>query len=399
MTTSRTHRLAAIAAATAAILAAPSTALAHPSVWTATAKLNPTTPTSDYASLTSQTRYAVTNHGYAAVFRETNGKTTMGVLNYQAAPGNWRSQVTKDTLFANTNATSGVQVHATCDNVAALNTTANILAWQGTDPFYAYIPFQKTSAGFEDDPSTWIPVVKAATGVDLATVADPAAACTGLGGTYVPADDYNSPPTTASPLAPFIALSSSTINEQVEAATDPLNEKIADQDTEITGLEGEVTGLKAKVAELEAAKAASDKALAEAQASAKALADKAAAAEAASSAASAQLKAASIPLGLAVSAQSFSVAQLKAGISVKLTGPAGEKTHARLLVSTATRRALRLPLRTLASATTTLGADGTTTVTLKSSAKALGKLAASTKVTVDVSAGGRTISTTATLTK
>lgn len=405
MTTSRIARAAALTAAAAATaLALPAAAGAHGSVYETTARIVPSPAPSPITAgdLTTQKRYVFTNHGYTAVFRETNGLTSGGVINFAVLPSAYRNQASKTANFKEAwylEGGTGIQAHATCPGVAALSSYENIGKWQGADPFYAYIPFQKNAAGFEDDPSAWIALVKTLTGVDLATVADPAAACAGLGGTYKPADDFNNPPTTANPLAPWTTLSSSTIAEQVEAATDPLNDKIAEQDTEISGLEGDVTGLKAKVAELEAAKAASDKALAEAQASAKALADKAAAAEAASSAASAQLKAASIPLGLAVSAESFSVAQLKAGVSVKLTGPAGEKAHARLLVSTATRRALGLPLRTLASATTTLGADGTTTVTLKSSAKALAKLTASTKVTVDVSAGGRTISTTATLTK
>lgn len=395
MTTSRIARAAALTAAAA--LALPAAAGAHGSVYETTARIVPTPAPSPISAgdLTTQKRYVFTNHGYTAVFRETNGLTSGGVINFAVLPSAYRNQASKTANFKEAwyvEGGTGIQAHATCQGVPALSSYENIGAWQGSDPFYAYIPFQKSAAGFEDDPSAWTALVKTLTGVDLATVANPATACAGLGGTYTPADDFNNPPTTANPLAPWTTLSSSTIAEEVETAEKPLDEKIAAQDAEITGLQ-------AKVAELEAAKAASDKALAEAQASAKALADKAAAAEAASSAASAQLKAASIPLGLAVGAESFSVAQLKAGVSVKVTGPAGEKAHARLLVSTATRRALGLRLRTLVSATTMLGPDGATTVTLRSSAKALAKLTTPTKVAVDVSAGGRTITTTATLTK
>ena len=51
--------------------------------------------------------------------------------------------------------------------------------------------WQKTSAGLEDDPTKWIPVVLAKTGVDLSsysTVDEFTAACAGIGGVYTAAD-------------------------------------------------------------------------------------------------------------------------------------------------------------------------------------------------------------------
>lgn len=384
------NRPVLIAAAVAtAMLAVPATAAAHGSVYETTARSVPSPAPSpiNAGDLVSQKRYVFTNHGYTAVYRETNGVTTMGAVNFAALPSAYRNQASKTANFKEAwyvEGGTGAQVHATCQGVAALSSFENIGSWQGTDPFYGYIPFQKTSAGFEDDPANWIPVVKAVTGVDLETVADPAAACAGLGGTYTVADAFNTPPTSANPLAPWTALSSSTIAEETEKA--------------VTPLEDEITQLEVQVASLTTAKAAAETATKEAQALAKTLADKAAAAEAASSAASAQLTAASVPLGIALGAESFSVKQLGTGVAVKISGPAGEKAHVRLLVSSATRKALGLKLRTLASATTTIGADGAS-VTLKSSAKGLAKLAATTTVTVDVSAGGRTVSTAGKLTR
>lgn len=412
MTMSRFTRLAAAAAVTVT-LALPAIASAHPSVYETNAR-SYTAAAADPASpggteileseLQVKKRYVFVNHGYAAVFNETNGVTDRGGVAFSALPGNssppstpaltYRGQASKVANFKQAwfdEAATGVQIHATCQGVPALESLENVLAWQGSDPFYGYIPFQKNAAGFDDDAADWIPVVKTLTGVDLATVADPAAACTTLGGTYAPADEFHNKPTTAAPDFPWTALSEHTIGHKVEEAVMPL-------EAEIDGLETDVTDLEAKVASLETAKAAAEKAAKEAEALAKTLADKAAAAEAASSAASAQLKAASVPLGIALGAESFSVKQLGTGVAVKISGPAGEKAHVRLLVSDATRKALGLKLRTLAGVTTTIGTDGTT-VTLKSSAKGLAKLAATTTVTVDVSAGGRTVSTTGKLTR
>ncbi len=107
---------------------------------------------------------------------------------------------------------TGIQTHATCQNVAAINTDLNARTVQENfgnasgigDPFWNYVPFQKTAVpggvGGDADPAKWITVVKTSTnglpgapagGVDLATINDAAAArtaCEALGGVYVPAD-------------------------------------------------------------------------------------------------------------------------------------------------------------------------------------------------------------------
>lgn len=371
-----------------ATLAMPAAALAHPSVYETTARVVPSPAPSPITAgdLQAQKRYVFSNHGYTAVFRETNGVTSMGGLNFAALPGAYRNQAGKLANFKEAwylEGATGVQVHATCQGVAALSSFEHIGSWQGTDPFYGYIPFQKASAGFEDDPATWIPVVKTLTGVDLATVADPVAACAGLGGTYAPADAYNSPPTSANPLAPWTTLSSSTIAE----AKAPLEDELA--------------GLEAKVAALEIAKVAAERASAEAQAALQVLAGKAAAAEQASAAANAQLKVATTPLGIALESTSLKVGALGTGVAVKLTGPAGEKAHVRILLSASKAKAHRLRSRVLASTTTTIAAEGTT-VTLKAGSRArsaMATLTGSTNVTVDVAAGGRSVLTTARLSR
>ncbi|MBJ7518156.1 MAG: hypothetical protein JHC84_00550 [Solirubrobacteraceae bacterium] len=381
------NRSLLVAAAAATVtLAAPVAATAHPSVYETTARTVPSPAPSPITAgdLIDQRRYVFSNHGYTAVLRETNGVTTMGGLNYAALPGVYRNQASttansKEAWYLEGG--TGVQVHATCQGVAALSSYENIGSWQGTDPFYGYIPFQKAAAGFEDDPADWIPVVKTLTGVDLATVADPAAACTGLGGTYTPADAYNNPPTAANPLAPWTTLSASTIAD----ATKPLV--------------AEITDLKAKVVSLETAKAAAERATAQAQTALQVLADKAAAAEQATAAANAQLKAATTPLGIALDSTSLKVAALSSGVAVRLTGPAGEKAHVRILLPASKAKAHKLRSRVLASTTTTIAAGGTT-VTLKSGSAArtaMAKLSGPTNVTVDVAAGGRSVLTTARL--
>ncbi len=109
-------------------------------------------------------------------------------------PGAYRAPMTEPQWLNWEMAQTGIQSHATCQNVPALNTEANILAVQtnDTDPFWNYVPWQKTSARLGDEPEQWIPVVQAATGVDLEalnTVAEFRAACEGEGGVYVPADN------------------------------------------------------------------------------------------------------------------------------------------------------------------------------------------------------------------
>jgi hypothetical protein len=192
----------AAALAVLALPAVPAAAAAVPTVTSVVAKTGDagvtflTDPTG--ASLTStQTQYIVATDGYAAGFAEDNGVSGGGVIDYAALPAGYRAPMSAEDKRTYGAAQTDVQAHATCSGVAALGSGATILAWQGSDPYYDYVPWQKTSAGLGDDPRTWLPVVRSATGVDLSALAsavDFRAACVRLGGTYHAAD-------TASPIA------------------------------------------------------------------------------------------------------------------------------------------------------------------------------------------------------
>ncbi len=222
--TSSVRAVCALAALLA--LAIPASASAVPSVYSLVAKTGDpgvtfeTDPTGA-SLLTTQTQYVVSADGYAIGYQETNGVTAGGVIDYSKLPDAYRAApMTAEQKRTYAPAQTGVQPHATCSGVAALSDGANILAWQrnaGNDPYYDYVPWQKTSAGLGDDPTAWIPVVRTATGVDLSalsTTADFTAACVRLGGTYVPAD-------TATPVA------NALIANAVAAAVAPLNTQIA----------------------------------------------------------------------------------------------------------------------------------------------------------------------------
>ena len=177
-------------------LAAPASAAAVPTVYTADAKLDVTGVTfltdATGAGLLPQTRYAVSSDGYAAGYAETNGVGDGGVLNYAVLPTAYRAPATAEEKRSYPAAQTDLQAHATCDVEELASDTVtggtNILAWQAGEPSYNYVPWQKDSAGLGDDPAKWIPVVKAATGVDLATAANLTTACTDIGGTYHAAD-------------------------------------------------------------------------------------------------------------------------------------------------------------------------------------------------------------------
>ena len=142
----------AILAAAAAVLAVPAGASAHPSVYSGTAVID-TDPDPGEFTMGTQTRHTVTNHGYTTILRETNGVTDRGVMSYASLPSDRRA-ILSPTQELDTS--SGAQAHATCLGVPALANPDNILAWQGTDPFYNYVPFQTASAGLDDNPADWI---------------------------------------------------------------------------------------------------------------------------------------------------------------------------------------------------------------------------------------------------
>ena len=263
-------RLLVAMIALVALAAIPVSASAHGSVFQSSARTIPTGWS--YAGpggsgLTTVTRYVLANHNYLKVLNETNAVTSGGMLDYKRFPGGYRNALRADVVDGGdavflSEAATGAQAHATCTGVASLSSTASILAWQGADPFYGYVPFQPNSAGLEDDPATWIDDVLAATGVDLGAITDTstapgsplASACSGIGGTLVPADATQT-------LGD--AFASGHIGDAVTAATEPLNTQITDLTTDKTTLQGTVaaltgakTGLESEKSSLTASKAA-----------------------------------------------------------------------------------------------------------------------------------------------
>jgi hypothetical protein len=323
-------------------------------------------------TLGTQTRYVVSNHGNSMVFRETNLLTDTGMIDYKKVPSPYRNGITTAQLISE--GATGVQPHHIC-RAPVLETESAITGWQEKtapdatppdkpEPFYDYVPFQKASAGLDDDPDKWIQYVKTLTGdkVDLAAVSDdPATAklqlsamCVAhLKGAFVPADEVQ----TAA--AQF---NSATILD----ATTPLN---------------------AQIAAFQAAAAADAQAKSSAAAENQALK-----AEIVQLKASVQLKA----IGLVIDPVGTpSVGQLVGGgVSAKVTGPAGKSTSVRVLAAKA--KALRLKSRTLANSSAKIGADGTVLVKLTASGKAraaLKKAKGTVKVTFDVVSGDRSAST------
>lgn len=250
----------ALAVAIAAVLALPAAAIAAPSVATDQQLFDTggiTYPT-DPAGLLARTRYVATNDGYVAGFSETNGAdaTKGGVLDYDVLPPAYRATATPDQKRTYAAAQTALQAHATCEDVPALDPTtpsggANVLAWQGSDPGYDYVPWQTkglTLAGapkgaeanlLGEDPSKWIPVVKAATdglagapagGVDLSkltTTQQLTDACAALGGTYRAAD-------TASDVASkYVALALAPLQAQITSLTTQVT-KLTDDNKKLT---------------------------------------------------------------------------------------------------------------------------------------------------------------------
>jgi methionine-rich copper-binding protein CopC len=328
-----------------AALAVPAAASAHPSVHKDTAQTVP--DESQPTVLVPQTRYVVANHGFTYVLRETNDRETGGVFDYKSVPGPYRATLTWDELVAA--GTRGAQAHATCE-VASLTSEQAIRSWQGDDPFYAYVPFQKRSAGLEDDPAMWIPEVKARTGIDLAGVADPAAACAGLGGTYVPADETQS--------------SSAQFNSGlIEHETDTLKAALADAEKATLDLQGLLGAARGEVAKLTARLTPMTITLPSATMAAKALRNE--------------------------------------GTTATVSGPAGAEVTVGLTVPYGTARRLKLASPRLDREQATLGADGTADVALRPGRKARNALKQAKKalaLTVAARTGDRIASSGATAT-
>lgn len=236
----------ALAAAAAALaLALPASALAHPGVYELTPKKAPTgctyeTDPTGACLENNAVRYAVSNDGFAMTYTENGEGSYGGVLNYQKMPTAFRAPMTSEQKRTFALAQTPVQAHATCQGVAALESGANILAWQEKDPFFNYVPWQKTTANLGDKPSSWIPVVQSAVAVDLSALSTEAefkTACEGLGGSYRKADSPSNPMTTA-----------------IADATAPLEAEVTSLVAEKSTLQGQIDAWVAKGATLEAEK-------------------------------------------------------------------------------------------------------------------------------------------------
>ncbi|HTE58801.1 MAG TPA: hypothetical protein VK631_00520, partial [Solirubrobacteraceae bacterium] len=297
----------------------------------------------------TQTQYVVTNHGFTFVLGETNGLAgTKGMINFRKLPSAYRNTVPFSTW--RTEGGTGAQPHATCE-VAALESEDAIKAWQDADPFYNYVPFQKTAAGLEDYPERWIPVVKARTGVDLATETDPAAACLAEGGTYRQADTTVT--TTASLNSGFL-----------EHETAPLTAALTDANNAKAALQTLLDGARAEVVRLAAALA---------------------------------------PMKVALPTARIADSKLaKNGTTVTVTGPVGKAVAVKLAIGESKARKLKLPSSTLARGKAKLGSNGTAKVALKpgkSVANRIARLERSLSLKVTAFVGDRVASTTGTLTR
>lgn len=360
---------------TAIALVVPAVSGAHPAVYMETPN---TTVGSAPAPITltpaSAPRYVIRNHGYVKVLNESNGESTGtvagGLLNFMKIPGGWRNQPAPNTpakseWFAQ--AATGAQPHATCAGVPQL-TESVILAWQGADPFYSYIPWQKESALLDDNPASWLPVVQAATGVDLET-ADPASSCASLGGTYRPADTQQSS---------GASFASGNISVATAAAVDPLNTQISDLAAEVATLTAERDAAEAEAAN-SASEAAAEKARADAaEADAEALRDR--------------------QLAMAMASKRFAIGSG----SVMVTGPFSKGATVRVTLGKAQAKKLGLSSSVVASGSGSTGTAGAVLVRLKprkSAARAMKSVRGGAPVTVTVSLNGSTVQSNAVVTR
>lgn len=253
--------LAGVAVA-ALSLALPAVAAAHPAVYDVTKLTAPggcEWPNTGACLTEGAKRYVVVNHNIPVAYDETNGldESDGGVINFQRFPGAYRKTIpTPADWLAVVPARTGVQAHATCESTATSD-PANVVGWQGPEPFYAYVPWQAASAGIDDDPADWVGYVKALTDVDLTGMdaAAAEAACEQLPGatptSYHPADTA---------VVPSIA--AGLVAHEVEQATEPLKARIdsltgekASLRTQVDAWKGKESSLEGQVAALSGAKA------------------------------------------------------------------------------------------------------------------------------------------------
>ena len=305
---------------------------------------------------------------------ETNCAVDKGMLNYKFLPSSTRATLTLAAYLGAGD--TGAQPHATCRQGSGVvdqlwGTTAGtsaITAWQtaktntaGGEPFFNYVPWQKTSAGLDDDPTKWIPVVLAKTGVDLSsysTVDEFTAACAGIGGVYTAADKIGT--TMQSMNSGFAHDITATVTAAVTA------EVTAEVTAAVTAAVG--APLQAEVAKLTAEVASLSRVL--------------------------TVKAASAKLAAKTAAGS--------GVAVKISGPAGYHLRAFLTVTDASARKVGLRYLGLGTADVTIGDAGTADATIKLNAAAKAKLKALGKnlpVRIEVKGADRFAAGELTLTK
>jgi hypothetical protein len=315
----------------------------------------------------SYARYVVGSDGYAAVLTEANGLAQNGWLDLAQNPGTYRNSETPAQWL--TLGVTGAQTHATCwpvdpataggAKLSTLDTTDdNILAVQNwkkehpadpVQPFWNYVPWQSSGAGFGDTPDQWIATVKAVTGVDLTgmSVATAAAACEAVGGAYVPADTAGS------------HIEQAFTADQVTAAVAPLTARI-------DGLTAANQGLTAQVAALT-----------------QSLAD--------ASAANSRR-----PLTVAIAGRRMPWTSP----AVMVTGAPGARVSVRTVVSKALAKRLRLKSRVVGSVSKPMTAQGAVLVTVKptkAASKALRAFHGKIHVTYLVRSGSASASATGTL--
>ena len=401
----------------AAALAIPTGAMAHGSVWTTTVK-TATAAVGGVVGTTSNTSYLASNHGYVIAYTESNGLADHGMINYKALPSAYRNQASFTLSRLLSEGDTGVQTHATCQgdtgDVAKLWTPEAIVSWQsitpttpaGAEPFWNYIPWQKTAAGLGDtaEVDVWIGKIKDLTGVDLATASDLPAACASIGGTYKAAD------TTASTTASLVSAYSADISAPLSSQITSLTSDKATLTTQLTGLQADLAaangakdGALADLATANAAKASALSDLAAASAaksSAEAARDVALAQKATALAEVARLSR-TLTASTATSTLAGSVAS-NTGAPVNVSGPGGLTVTINLVISSAKATSLKLSSTTIGTGTATIGSGGTVskTISLTTAAKAKVKaLSSSLPVTIEVRGGDRFASKAWTFTK
>jgi hypothetical protein len=344
----------------------------------------------------------ITNDGYVTMWTESNGMTDHGFLNLKFLPSGYRGSGAMTGLewLSYPQVQTGIQTHATCQNVPALNTNANALAVQELfgqnpvgDPFWNFVPFQKTGVpngvGGDDDPNKWIAVVQTATGVNLSslnTVADFRTACEALnGGTgvYVPADTMGG------------SQASAQITNAVNAATAPLNAQIATLNGTITTLNGQIATLNGQVATLTA-----DNATLNAQVTTLTnenltlVAEKAQLEADLADSEAARLALVNRPLNVRLAAGRFT-----GKVVLMVTGPLSQNATLKLQLSKATAAKLGIS-RVLVSQTRGLGSMGAWLATLtprKGAIHAIAKVKGGVNVTIVATSGALTDTASATL--